>query len=93
MRRLIWLVATIAAVALMTGTALRWALPGMAEAASLRADCSRRQVGCVLVKDNRIVSTGYNGTTHGAKGCLEGGCPRATSNAKPGENSARLSRC
>jgi len=41
-----------------------------------RADCLRRQVGAVIVKDFRIVSTGYNGTPHGIKNCSEGGCAR-----------------
>lgn len=41
-----------------------------------RADCLRRQVGAVIVKDFRIVSTGYNGTPMGIKNCTEGGCER-----------------
>lgn len=41
-----------------------------------RADCTRRQVGCVIVKDFRIITTGYNGTPHGIKNCSEGGCKR-----------------
>lgn len=41
-----------------------------------RADCLRRQVGCVLVKDYRIITTGYNGTPHKIKNCTEGGCER-----------------
>lgn len=57
----------------------------LAEAVSTRGDCTRRQVGCLIVKDRRVVSTGYNGTTPGARGCLKGGCPRATSDAAPGE--------
>lgn len=31
-----------------------------------RSPCKRLQVGCVLVKDNRIVATGYNGFLPGA---------------------------
>lgn len=59
---------------------------GIAEAVSRRGDCSRRQVGCVIVgRDKRIVATGYNGTVSGQSGCLDGACPRATSGAKPGE--------
>ena len=50
---------------------------GICEAVSTRADCSRRQVGCVITRDNRIVSTGYNGAPAGAPGCLAGACPRA----------------
>ena len=42
----------------------------IAELASLRSSCDRLHVGCILVKDNRIVSTGYNGhipgSTHGS---------------------------
>lgn len=41
-----------------------------------RADCLRRQVGAVIVKDKRILATGYNGTPHGIKNCSEGGCQR-----------------
>ena len=50
---------------------------GLAEAAAKRGDCRRRQVGAVLVQDDRIVSTGYNGTSkRGVPGCLDGACPR-----------------
>ena len=41
-----------------------------------RADCLRRQVGVVIVRDQRVISTGYNGTPHGINNCLEGGCIR-----------------
>jgi dCMP deaminase len=42
-----------------------------------RGDCRRKQVGAVLVWDQRIWATGVNGT-RGRKvpGCLEGACPR-----------------
>lgn len=50
---------------------------GIAKAVSLRADCTRRQVGAVIVVGGRIVSTGYNGAPAGAPGCLsDGACPR-----------------
>lgn len=42
-----------------------------------RGDCTRRQVGALIVDgENRIVSTGYNGTEPGGPSCLAGECPR-----------------
>lgn len=58
----------------------------IADAVAARADCSRRQVGVVIVKNNRIVSTGYNGAPSGDAGCLEGACPRAFSDVDPGSS-------
>ncbi len=34
----------------------------IAHVAASRSNCSRRQVAAVLVRDRRIISTGYNGT-------------------------------
>lgn len=42
-----------------------------------RSTCLRRQVGAVIVRDNRILTTGYNGAASGVTHCLDrGGCPR-----------------
>ncbi len=49
--------------------------------ASSRANCSRIAVGALLIVDQRIISTGYNGTPFGIKNCVDGGCPRRASNA------------
>lgn len=48
----------------------------IAVAVAKRSNCVRRQIGAVLVLDNRIISTGYNGTPRGLKNCSEGGCER-----------------
>ena len=46
----------------------------LADLAAQRSNCMKRQVGCVLVREKRVVSTGYNGTPRGMKNCGEGGC-------------------
>lgn len=48
----------------------------IAEIVRSRADCLRRRVGAVIVKDYRILATGYNGTPHEIKNCSQGGCDR-----------------
>jgi dCMP deaminase len=50
-----------------------------------RSTCLRRSVGAVLVKDKRIVATGYNGPPRGLKHCRETGCLRAKLNVPSGE--------
>ena len=49
---------------------------GIAMAVRERANCKGRRVGAVIVKDNRVISTGYNGTPEGVTNCLEDGCHR-----------------
>ena len=51
----------------------------IAKVASLRSNCMKRKVAAVIVKDKRIISTGYNGTPRGITNCNEGGCPRCLS--------------
>lgn len=42
-----------------------------------RGNCMRPpKVGAVMVRDKRIIATGYTGTPHGIKNCDEGGCQR-----------------
>ena len=50
----------------------------IAHAVKKRSTCLTRQVGAILVKDKRIMATGYNGTPTGIKNCNEGGCPRCS---------------
>lgn len=53
-----------------------WAL-GIAEAVSKRGDCTRRQVGAVLLDEaHRVIGCGYNGGPAGGASCLAGECPR-----------------
>ncbi len=48
----------------------------IAKTLALRATCSRRQVGCVLVnKLDHIIATGYNGVPRGNVHCLDKPCP------------------
>ena len=56
----------------------------IAHVVKTRSNCSRRNVAAVIVKDRRIISTGYNGTPRGVRNCNEGGCPHCASNAPSG---------
>lgn len=49
---------------------------GIVELVKERSTCLRRQVGAVIVKDKRILSTGYNGAPMGCPHCEETGCLR-----------------
>jgi dCMP deaminase len=64
------------------------------EIAKLRSNCVTRHIGAVIVKDNRQIATGYNGTPPGVKNCFEGGCSRCMARMrgqiKSGEH---LDRC
>jgi len=57
---------------------------------ALRSNCMKRKVAELIVKDRRIISTGYNGTPRGVRNCNEGGCPRCNSMAPSG---TRLEEC
>ncbi|MBP7216062.1 MAG: cytidine/deoxycytidylate deaminase family protein [Candidatus Omnitrophica bacterium] len=50
-----------------------------------RATCLRRKVGAVLVKDKRILATGYNGAPSGLEHCLDIGCLRERLKIPSGE--------
>ncbi len=56
--------------------------------ASTRSNCMKRRVGAVLVRNNRVISTGYNGTPRNLTNCNEGGCPRCN-----GGKSGQLNTC
>lgn len=46
----------------------------VAAVVATRATCPRRRVGAVLVKDKRIIGTGYNGSAPGGDHCDDVGC-------------------
>lgn len=56
----------------------------IAEVVATRGNCCRRQVAAVIVKNHRIISTGYNGTARGITNCFAGGCARCSSDAPSG---------
>ena len=55
----------------------------LAALAAHRSNCMKRRVGCVLVREKRVISTGYNGTPRGLKNCNEGGCMYTILNRRP----------
>ena len=56
----------------------------IAQVVASRSNCLKRRVAAVIVRDRRIISTGYNGTPRGVRNCSEGGCPRCGSAAPAG---------
>ena len=57
----------------------------MAFLVATRSTCIRRKVGAVIVKDKRVLSTGYNGPPRGMAHCDETGCLREQLNVPSGE--------
>jgi dCMP deaminase len=57
----------------------------IAELVATRSTCIRRKVGALIVKDNRILTTGYNGTPTGIRHCLDRGCLRDELNIPSGQ--------
>lgn len=62
----------------------------IARVVALRGNCIKRKVAAVIVKDRRVISTGYNGTPRGVTNCNEGGCPRCNHFGASGE---KLEEC
>jgi dCMP deaminase len=58
---------------------------GITKLVATRSTCLRRQVGAILVKDKRILASGYNGAPAGLRHCEEVGCLRANSSVPSGE--------
>ena len=51
---------------------------GVALAVRRKANCTGNRVAAVIVKDKRIIATGYNGVPSGMTHCLDGGCLRCS---------------
>ena len=56
----------------------------MAELVATRSTCLRRKVGAVIVKEKRVLTTGYNGAPKGIRHCAEVGCVRLEQNIESG---------
>ena len=64
---------------------------GIAEQVAQRSTCLRRRYGAVIVNNDEIVSTGYNGAPRGEVNCIDCGyCEREANNIPKGE---RYERC
>jgi len=57
----------------------------IAKAVSARSPCIRRQFGAIIVKNDAVVSTGYNGPARGVINCMEVGCIKNELNIPPYE--------
>ena len=60
----------------------------LATLAASRSNCMKRKVGCVVVREKRVIATGYNGTPRHLTDCCNGGCPRCN-----GGSSHELNTC
>ncbi len=57
-----------------------------AENFAYRSTCLKRKYGAVLVKDDAVISTGYNGSPRGFENCCDiGSCPRIEQNLHQGQ--------
>lgn len=55
-------------------------------AVSERSNCMKQRIGAIIVKDFRIISTGYNGMSSSLGNCYLGNCPRCNIKTRQGEN-------
>lgn len=66
----------------------------IAKAVSLRSSCLIRQYGAVIVKNDEIIATGYNGSPRGEKNCCDIGiCKRYTSSSSHTHNDGNYDQC
>lgn len=61
---------------------------GIAEAVSKRSTCLKRRYGCIIVKNDEIIATGYNGSPRGSVNCCDTGqCKRLNKPSNSGDYS------
>ena len=66
----------------------------IADAAQERSTCLRRRYGAIIVRDDEIVATGYNGAPRGRQNCTDlGYCTRKTMNVPAGEYNPDTAPC
>jgi len=72
---------------IMTDTRPSWDeyFMGITEMVAQRSTCLRRKVGAILVRDKRIIATGYNGAPAKVSHCLDIGCLREQQGIPSGE--------
>ncbi len=63
----------------------------IAHLVSRRSSCLTRHIGAVIVRDNKLLCSGYNGTPAGVPNCDMGGCPRCADTTVP--SGTRLDEC
>ena len=66
---------------------------GIAIAVRERADCKGQKVGAVVVVEDRIISTGYNGTPEKMVNCSDGGCVRCENRGRQYESGTAYDLC
>lgn len=66
---------------------------GIALAVRERADCRGQKVGAVIVFEDRIISTGYNGTPEKMVNCSDGGCVRCENRGKVYQSGSAYDLC
>jgi dCMP deaminase len=66
---------------------------GIAMAVRERADCIGQKVGAVIVVEDHIISTGYNGTPSKMVNCSDGGCIRCENRGKQYESGTGYDLC
>jgi dCMP deaminase len=66
---------------------------GVALAVRRKANCTGNRVAAVVVKNKRVIATGYNGVPEGMANCLDGGCLRCSNPGGQFKSGTRYDLC